>query len=989
MKKFTLLVLTLVAVMFSNSAWAAYDVTLTRDTDLRAMEEGESKTILIAAPSTSSPGGVKATGYGYFLGSSGTGFDFSVSYTEDGGTTNNSVKAANTRSCLWTITKKANDTFTIQDQDGNYLMHNNSSSPGVGTTEETWEIGESATMPVNFCDTYLDIIQDVNDVVRFINPNASFLNQNGPRFASGTGGWSYWLVLEVTGDTYTVITDPENIGGITLPDYGITVTNGQTAGFASLPYEGVDFEVIEVSGYVAGEAVVSEEAKTISITYTSEGVVYLVHVTGVDAEEGGIHLIADDEDIHGEEDFMFEGLPVEGQDFEVIEVDGFLGTATIDGTDINVVYKKDWEKFWTGQYITEIGEEITELSPSEEQWYVVKQSRGGETPMFEYKAYGTIYRTSVGSDVNVGDEAVNDRTALVRFVRSEIESDTVVYNIQFGTGRYIGDTPVSSDTPGNYFVYPSVQENEDFTGHFAITHTSDGVTYEERLDNNGAGSTVAFWSSGYMESGTNAVWALYPVTFGGKPTVTYDITIVGDPTGEATITLAGVDGIFKNGDQVTCPVVKEEEVVATTVEGYTAIVNVGDGLIYVTYIVSGIETFDNSTVFNLVSPRGTLHYNRDSENQINSQVEGVAENAYDWAFVKGTSGKTYLYNVGADAFLSAYGQNAYTLSYYPASEVTVGDTENETYPMYFQIGDLYLNLNTDSVLVTTTTITVGTANMFHVVYSAAADLTDAINRIAEKESKADITALNTALETAQAIHDLLGDGVSQYTETNDGDLFAAIVAAMDYGEDTPVEQQAEVDQATAALNAAIEGAKLNLPKAGDMFRIKGTTTGKYISTAFANNGLYAMNYDNESYATVFVYTSAGRLMNYESGQFNGMDKTKWEWLDEEEAASEVTFGDGGVIGAYWILSKNAYFVDSGDNPQSSADRGAQYDAESVRYNGWILEAFSEDDPDAIIEVAPSTGSGTSSIYDLTGRKVQLGQLGQSGLYIIGGKKVMY
>ena len=168
-----------------------YTATLIHDTDLNAMTTGQTKTILIASTSTNRP---YTGGGGGFLGSTGTGFKYSdaVKWTSDGGTTSNENEVAKTAAYRWTITKTTNG-FTIQDQNGKYLMH---SSLGIGTTANEWTIPVSASMPVSFSDNYSSA---ASQVVRFVvSGGSNFLNNDGPKLAGGTGGWSIWRVYEVT-----------------------------------------------------------------------------------------------------------------------------------------------------------------------------------------------------------------------------------------------------------------------------------------------------------------------------------------------------------------------------------------------------------------------------------------------------------------------------------------------------------------------------------------------------------------------------------------------------------------------------------------------------------------------------------------------------------------------------------------------------------------------------------------------------------------------
>ena len=151
------------------------------------------------------------------------------------------------------------------------------------------------------------------------------------------------------------------------------------------------------------------------------------------------------------------------------------------------------------------------------EWYIVKQSRGGVSPIYDnYSGSSQVMRAAATDQGPAAYDEITSSNAkyLVRFLPSIGDS----YMIQFATGNYFKNdnshvylTNTIAEA-GNFLVYATA-ENKNI---FAINYTSDGESYGMKVDNNGAGQKVDYWESGINTNnvfeGKNNVWQLYAVT---------------------------------------------------------------------------------------------------------------------------------------------------------------------------------------------------------------------------------------------------------------------------------------------------------------------------------------------------------------------------------------------------------------------------------------------------------------------------------------------
>ncbi|MBO4661824.1 MAG: hypothetical protein J5630_03890 [Bacteroidaceae bacterium] len=166
-------------------------------------------------------------------------------------------------------------------------------------------------------------------------------------------------------------------------------------------------------------------------------------------------------------------------------------------------------------------------------WYLITNRRKKNVDgQQEDESYNTpIYFTGAGNRLKreaqgINPAAINNNPIslyikdLVRFV----SDGNGGYNLQFANGAFVDASlqgTYSQSEAGNYRFYNITDGGYQFGWNL-----KDG---DKIVDNNGQGETLAFWSTGNVESTTgNNVWGIYPVTFFNY--VTYIVKDVSDNT---------------------------------------------------------------------------------------------------------------------------------------------------------------------------------------------------------------------------------------------------------------------------------------------------------------------------------------------------------------------------------------------------------------------------------------------------------------------------
>lgn len=233
-----------------------------------------------------------------------------------------------------------------------------------------------------------------------------------------------------------------------------------------------------------------------------------------------------------------------------------------------------------------IGTAQAEVVPG--QWYFLHNSRNPNNPAEAFAEVGGTITSAGGfvTDLGAGNgiklsatsvidevmnpEGVNANRYMAHFVRFvAVEGEEGAYNIQFGTGNWIGhhdggnSTNIGSVNHNNYlagnvgkynFYLVNINGAPNTAGRFGWNK----YNMANRVDNNGAGNTVVFWETG--ETTSEASWTTDADIKGNKIWQIYDIVVVGDADmyAEAFNELqADYDAICAQGDGAFIDELKE------------------------------------------------------------------------------------------------------------------------------------------------------------------------------------------------------------------------------------------------------------------------------------------------------------------------------------------------------------------------------------------------------------------------------------------------
>ena len=199
--------------------------------------------------------------------------------------------------------------------------------------------------------------------------------------------------------------------------------------------------------------------------------------------------------------------------------------------------------------IIKIGTQQTEMVPG--QWYFLHTPRnsGASTTADDYAIDGLIQSkgglvydntsavhvtaTSVIDEL-CSEEGVSSNDYLkmmVRFVA--VEGEAGAYNIQFGNGKWFAASPASATCTNNQYIageagkynfyLPAIDGTPNSVGRFAWNK----YNMAERIDNNGAGNNVVFWSNGEVTQESEG-WATEEAIAGNKIWEIFSIEVLGE-----------------------------------------------------------------------------------------------------------------------------------------------------------------------------------------------------------------------------------------------------------------------------------------------------------------------------------------------------------------------------------------------------------------------------------------------------------------------------
>lgn len=313
--------------------------------------------------------------------------------------------------------------------------------------------------------------------------------------------------------------------------------------------------------------------------------------------------------------------------------------------------------------------------------------------------------------------------------------------------------------------------------------------------------------------------------------------------------------------------------------------------------VTAPDGFASGKVYTFESQRGWLMTKEGvdyvySSGKSNANVTTPAyDNAYcQWIYYATEQGK-YLYNVGSEKFIS---YNSSDLNSIPLAEIpTTGALEFEastlttTYPILAGLENAAINHN-----VSNNSFTYG-ALLWSDGWTQEKWANDAgsAHRVmelfdAETEVLASVETAVNVFEAKTVLHDALvnaitlfnsitvGNAVGEYSSSIDG-CEEEFVQIQEYYETisktTPVD---EINQKTTRVGEIVASFSLNMPEAGNYYRLKGVS-GNYVDAtsiyneATAKVGQMSMRSAEECNlaGTIFYYDSESHLLNYATGTY--------------------------------------------------------------------------------------------------------------------------
>lgn len=154
-----------------------------------------------------------------------------------------------------------------------------------------------------------------------------------------------------------------------------------------------------------------------------------------------------------------------------------------------------------------------------------------------------------------GVNANNYMANLVRFVA--VEGEEGAYNIQFGTGNWVGHhdggngTNIGTVNNNNYIAGNAGKYNFYLVTTGGVPNTAGRFAWNKynmanRIDNNGAGGTVVFWGSGET-TGEDGGWATDADIKGNRIWQIYDILVVG----ETDVYMEAINALIENYTTIT------------------------------------------------------------------------------------------------------------------------------------------------------------------------------------------------------------------------------------------------------------------------------------------------------------------------------------------------------------------------------------------------------------------------------------------------------
>ena len=382
--------------------------------------------------------------------------------------------------------------------------------------------------------------------------------------------------------------------------------------------------------------------------------------------------------------------------------------------------------------------------------------------------------------------------------------------------------------------------------------------------------------------------------------------------------------------------------------------------------VTEIDGFQNGRIYTFVTERGWMGAKADNSNVISTAytangVTGSKENAnFQWTVYKSGNDNYYLYNIGKGMFMGVESRNNTAVPFVetPAGKnLTFKKSSNATYPIMFSTdnaGVVNHSANHASGLITWTggwnNLNDGGSNHQVELVGILDDVTlakiEEIITAYELDNTSAVAELGAAITKAQTLFGniVIGPGMGEYTAT-DADYkskFAAIVKFYNEIQSTNTPTPAEVEAKTAELNALIASFQLNLPVAGNYYRIKAVAgwndDARYLGAQNSTANTSRAEFVAEAGANTIFYFDGSQLVSYASGNYLVSNSSMLGYNGVQAEGSVISFQAAakGLVGAYnikfnsgarYLYCNKSNYTDAGSSINS--DDGYCFNIEEV------------------------------------------------------------
>lgn len=446
----------------------------------------------------------------------------------------------------------------------------------------------------------------------------------------------------------------------------------------------------------------------------------------------------------------------------------------------------------------------------------------------------------------------------------------------------------------------------------------------------------------------------------------FTVSITGAPEG-TKVTYKEVK--YGDGDVITAEAVAPAEIVADEIAGYTAIVTVDGETINVVYTVKAISQLSElvqGQVYTITAggTRGAFVY---TENGLSSTTkESIAADEtsenQQFLFVQ-KDGAYYLYSVGAHAFINVTGQNANNNRAVACGAKPVNTT------LEF-LANEHASKATHPVVLNIDGHHVGVSNGFQPAvithYPSLNDEGNSLRILPVAGTTVDVTDILAAMDALDwdaymALYNTLdaypiGEGFGNYADiaTEDGEYTLQYQKFM-YYVDYNMKEESRYESNMEEMQWFLDHMQINLPKKGDVIRIKASEkwieTPTYLSgnNSEANTGRAAFVVEPERENKDVVWMYDGQFLTCYGTGLTAAINNRFMDIQMYPKTTRIEFqaAQNGTVGKYnikfggsrFLYTNTNNYTDAGDNPTSEGynfelESAADYFAIDYGTAGW-------------------------------------------------------